>query len=87
MSGFSFYAYLVRHIDADTFLVDQQIYPMDTFLRVRLRDVWEPEVGEDGHDLALEKAMAMFPVGSKVLLTNDRIQWTFARLVVRASPA
>ncbi len=86
MMGFSFQAYIVRWIDADTVLLDPQIYPQDTFLRVRLKDVWAPEVGEDGQDVALEKAQSMFPFGSKVVLTNTRIKWTFGRLEARVDP-
>ncbi len=83
MTGFSFQAYIVRFIDADTVLVDPQIYPQDSFLRVRLKDVWAPEVGDEGQDLALAKAQAMFPVGSKAALTNTRIKWTYGRIEAR----
>jgi beta-glucanase (GH16 family) len=87
MTGFSFQAYIVRFIDADTVMVDPQIYKQDEVLRVRLKDVWAPEVGEEGQDLALEKAEAMFPVGSKAVLTNTRIKWTYGRLEARIDPA
>ena len=87
MAGFSFEASVVRWVDADTVLLDPTVYPMDTFLRVRLKDVWEPEIGEAGEDLARAKAEAAFPVGSKVLLSNDRVRWTFWRLESRVDAA
>ncbi len=87
MSGFSFGATVIRWVDADTVLVDPPIYPQDTGLRVRLKDVWEPEIGEDGEDLARAKAEAAFPVGSKVLLTNTRVRWTYWRLEACLDPA
>ena len=87
MSGFSFGATITRWIDADTVLVDPSVYPMDTFLRVRLKDAWQPETGEDGEDLARAKAEATFPVGSRVVLTNTRVHWTFWRLEARLDTA
>ncbi len=87
MSGFSFGATVTRWIDADTVLIDPQVYPQDVFLRVRLKDVWAPEVGEEGEDLARAKAEAAFPVGSTVLLTNTRARWTYWRLEARVDPA
>ena len=87
MSGFSFEASVARWVDADTVLVDPSVYPMDTFLRVRLKDVWEPEIGEAGEDLARAKAEAAFPVGSRVSLTNARVRWTFWRLEARVDLA
>jgi len=87
MTGFSFLAYVVRFIDADTVLVDPQVYIQDVFLRVRLKDVWEPEIGEDGEDLARRKAEVAFPVGSKVSLTNTRIKWTYGRIEARVDTA
>jgi endonuclease YncB( thermonuclease family) len=86
-SGFSFEATVTRWIDGDTVLVDPQVYPQDTFLRVRLKDVWEPERGEEGEDLARAKAEAAFPVGSRVSLTNTRVRWTYWRLEARVDPA
>ena len=89
MSGeaFCFRAAVVRWIDADTVMVDPQIYKQDEVLRVRLKDVWAPETGEEGEDLARAGAEAAFPVGSTVELTNDRIQWSYWRLVARVDPA
>ena len=86
-SGFSFRAYVVRWVDADTVLCDPQIYKQDTFLRVRLRDVWEPEIGEDGEDAARAKAEAAFPPKSLIQLTDERTTWSYDRLVARVDEA
>ncbi len=83
-----FRARIVRWIDADTVLVDPLVYREDIFLRVRLRDRWEPEIGENGADLALEQAIATLGLpGDYVWLTNTRHHWTYGRLEARVDPA
>lgn len=80
---YHFKAMVMRWVDADTVLVDPQVYPQDVYLRVRLKDAWEPEIGEDGEDRARIKAVRTFPPGSWVNLTNTRIKWTYGRLEAR----
>jgi endonuclease YncB( thermonuclease family) len=83
VAGFRFGATVKRVVDGDTILVDPQIYPMDTLLRVRLKDAFEPEAGEEGGEEATERARAMFPEGSSVVLTNTRSRFTYGRLEAR----
>jgi hypothetical protein len=83
VTKFMFRAQVVRWIDADTVLVDPHIYPRDVYLRVRLKDRWEPEIGEVGEDAAREAAMRMFPIRSTVVLTNNHVKWTYGRLEAR----
>lgn len=85
--GFECFAYVIRWIDADTVLVDPQIYRQDDVLRIRLRDVYQPEIGEEGEDLARAKAEADFPIGSRIKMTNDHIRWTYFRLEARIDRA
>ncbi len=82
-SGFIFFGTVIRVIDGDTILIDPQIYPQDQFMRVRLKDAWAAETGEDGSETATEEARKMFPVGCRVRVTNSRTHWTFGRLEAR----
>jgi len=82
-NGFWFKAYVVRWIDADTVLVDPQTSRTDEFTRIRLKDLWEPEIGEEGEDLARAKAEAAFPLGCLIRCKNDRIHWPYERLEAR----
>lgn len=79
-------ATIVRWVDADTVDVQPLPYRWGIMLRVRLKDHWEPEIGEAGEDIARAKAEAAFPVSSRVVLTNDRHHWTFHRLEARVDP-
>lgn len=87
MPVFILYARVERWIDADTVLVDPSVYPQDTYLRVRLKDRWEPEIGEEGEDVARREAEATFPPDSRVVLTNARHHWTYGRLEARVDKA
>ncbi len=87
MPGYKFDAYVVRVIDGDSVVVDPQIYKQDEVLRVRLKDVFAPEPGEEGASEALAAARAMFPETSRVTITNTAVKWSFNRLVARLDPA
>lgn len=87
MSGFSFTARMVRIVDGDTAVVDPSIYPPDTNMRVRFKDVFAPETDEEGGAEATEAAMKMFPVGSFLVLTNTRSHFSFGRLEARVDLA
>lgn len=82
-NGFWFKGTVVRWIDADTVLVDSQIHPDYTYTPIRLKDRWEPEIGEDGEDIARAKAEAMFPPGCLVRMTNTKAERSFLRIVAR----
>ncbi len=87
MPGYTFDAYVVRVIDGDCAIVDPQVYPSDTNLRVRFKDVFAPEPGEEGASEAFAAARAMFPETSRVTITNTAVKWSFNRLVARLDPA
>ena len=75
-------------VDADTVEVHPLITPYGINLRVRLKDRWEPERDEEGHDLALEKAKALLgDEDDYVRITNTRHHWTNGRLEARVDPA
>jgi endonuclease YncB( thermonuclease family) len=80
-------ATVVRIIDGDTIVVHPEIYRQDINLRVRFKDVFAPERGEEGFVAATTQIERMFPVGSKVVLTNHRIRWTHERLEARVDTA
>lgn len=86
MAPFTFGARVVRVIDGDTILVDPDVYPQDTHLRVRFRDVFAPERGEEGYEEANGRARLAFPEGSRISLRNDRSRWTYGRLEARVDP-
>lgn len=81
--AFVFDAYIVRVIDGDTAIVKPQVYRSDIYLRVRFKDSFKPEVDEFGGDDATAEAEALFPEGTRVRLTNDRIHWSYERLEAR----
>ncbi len=75
-------------IDADTVEVHPLITPYGINVRVRLKDRYEPERDEEGHDLALERAKAQ--IGDEddyVRMKNDRHHWDRGRLEARLDPA
>lgn len=85
---YSFTAQIVRWVDADTVLVDPRVYIQDVYLRVRLRDRWEVEIGEEGHEEALARAKAeLGDTGDWLRITNTRHVWTYGRLEARVDRA
>lgn len=87
MAEFSFGARMVRIVDGDTAVVDPEIYPQDQNLRVRFKDVWAAEVGDEGGAEATAAAEKEFPPGCKLSLTNTRIHWIYGRLEARVDHA
>ncbi len=84
---FFFIAQIVRWIDADSVLVRPLVYRRDIFLRIRLRDIWAPEIGEDGADLALQNAKALLgDTGAYIGCQNVRHNWPYERLEARLDP-
>lgn len=88
--GFWFKAYVIRWKDADTVEVKPQIYPMGMTLTVRIKDLWEPEIGEAGEledrrrqEAAFPPAPAVGESGCLIRCKNDRINWPFGRLEAR----
>lgn len=87
MSGYSFGGYVVKVVDGDTIIIDSQTVPPDIYQRVRFKDVYAPELGDKGGLEAKARAEADFPVGSLVRLTNEKIEWSYNRLVARIDRA
>lgn len=85
---FSVKARITDWLDADTVEVHPLITPYGINVRVRLKDRYEPETDEEGHDLALEKARAEIgDVDEWVHMTNTRHHWDRGRLEARLDPA
>jgi hypothetical protein len=86
---FFYPARIVRIIDGDTAIVDPSVYPMDTYQRVRFKDAWLPELNAPDLDIraaaeeAKRQAEAEFPVGAEVIISNERLYWTFGRIEAR----
>lgn len=89
MTGFTFDAYIIRVVDGDTAVVKPQVYRPYIYLYVRFKDSFAEELDDadvtkaEAARIAKEAAEKMFPQGSRVTMTNDRIHWTYERLEAR----
>ena len=89
MAGFTFDGYITRVIDGDSVLVKPQVYRRDIYLQIRFKDVFKAELDDPNPTKQAQaladkaEAEAMFPVGARVTMTNERIHWTYERLEAR----
>lgn len=75
---------IILWVDADTLELHPLITPPGVNIRVRLKDRWEPEVHDDGHDLALDKAkLELGWEMAHVIITNTVHDYDQGRLIAR----
>lgn len=75
---------IIFWVDADTIELHPLINPPGVNIRARLKDRWEPEVDDDGHDAALSKAkMELGWPMAYVVITNTQHEYDHGRLIAR----